>query len=120
MALIISLLIFYADLSTNSTNFPNLPRKCTGVYNLTVCGNKDVLTRVAICQKRTNRQQNLWNSQSGTPVVFKDVQTDDSLTVDVAVIDPGTESNLRAVTLQTGRKWNAFLPNKALSSKNEQ
>lgn len=78
-----------------------------------------MLTRVAVCQKRTNRQQNLWNSQSGTPVVFKDVQADDSLTVDVAVIDPGAESNLKAVTLKTGRKWNAFLPTKTLTSKNE-
>ena len=50
--------------------------------------------QVAVCQKRTNWQQNLWNSQSRTPVVFKDVQADDSLTIDVAVIDSGAESNL--------------------------
>lgn len=33
-------------------------------------------------------------SQSRTPVVSKDVQADDSLTVDAAVIDSGAESNL--------------------------
>lgn len=52
------------------------------------------IRRVAICQKGTNREQNLWNSQSRTPVVFQNIQADDSLTVDVAVIDSGTESNL--------------------------
>ena len=46
--------------------------------------------------KREQIDSNLWNSQSGTPVVFKDVQADDSLTIDVAVIDSGAESNLRA------------------------
>lgn len=50
--------------------------------------------RVAICQKGTNREQNLWNSQSGTPVVFQNIQADDSLTVDVAVVDSGAEGNL--------------------------
>ena len=58
--------------------------------------NYQLLTRVAVCQKRTNRQQNLWNSQSRAPVVFQDIQTDDSLTVDVAVINSGTESNLQS------------------------
>lgn len=58
--------------------------------------NYELLTWVAVCQKRTNRQQNLWNSQSRAPVVFQDVQTDDSLTVDVAVINSGTESNLES------------------------
>lgn len=58
--------------------------------------NYQLLTWVAVCQKRTNRQQNLWNSQSRAPVVFQDIQTDDSLTVDVAVINSGTESNLES------------------------
>lgn len=53
------------------------------------------LTRIAVCQEGTNRQQNLWNSQRRTPVVFQNIQTDDSLTVDVAVIDPSTERNLK-------------------------
>lgn len=58
--------------------------------------NHQLLTWVAVCQKRTNRQQNLWNSQSRAPVVFQDIQTDDSLTVDVAVINSGAESNLKS------------------------
>lgn len=73
-----------------------------GEENRNKTKDKDCLTRIAVCQEGANRQQNLWNSQSRTPVVFQDIQTDDSLTVDVAVIDSSTESNLQVEEHQKG------------------
>lgn len=52
------------------------------------------ICRVATCQKGINRERKLWNSQSRTPVVFQNIPADDSRTVDVAVVNSGTESNL--------------------------
>lgn len=50
--------------------------------------------RVAVRQKGANGEQNLGNGQSRAPVVLQDIQADDALAVDVAVIDSGAEGNL--------------------------
>lgn len=53
------------------------------------------LTRIAVCQEGTDGQQDLGDGKGRAPIVLQDVQADDALTVDVAVIDPGAERDLR-------------------------
>jgi len=50
---------------------------------------------IAIGQKGTNWEENLRDRQCWTPVVFEDVQADDSLTVDVAVVDACAKCHFR-------------------------
>lgn len=50
---------------------------------------------VAVGQEGTDGQENFGNCQCGRPVVLKDIQTDDALTVDVAVVNARLEDNLR-------------------------
>ncbi|KAF3839591.1 hypothetical protein F7725_018308 [Dissostichus mawsoni] len=50
------------------------------------------LTWVTVCEQGADGQQHLGDGEGGAPVVLQDVQTDHPLTVDVAVIDPRTES----------------------------
>lgn len=90
-----ALIWFQLWFDVNTIKYTNyIPRKVIKITKSWCPVNCQLLTRVAVCQKRTNRQQDLWNSQSRAPVVLQDIQTDDSLTVDVAVINSGAESNL--------------------------
>jgi len=50
---------------------------------------------IAIGQKGTNWEENLANRQCWTPIVFQNVQADDSLTVDVAVVDACAKCHFR-------------------------
>lgn len=52
------------------------------------------LTRVAVSEQGADGQQHLGDGEGGAPVVLQDVQTDHTLTVDVTVVDPGTERHL--------------------------
>ena len=52
---------------------------------------KIICTWVAIGQKGANWEENLRDRQSWTPIVFEDIQANDALTVDVAVVDAGTK-----------------------------
>ena len=52
------------------------------------------LTRVAVSEQGADGQEDLGDSEGGTPVVLQDVQTDHPLTVDVAVVDPCTKRHL--------------------------
>ena len=52
------------------------------------------LTRVAVCEQGADGQQHLGDGEGWTPVILQDVQTDYSLAVDIAVIDPCTECYL--------------------------
>lgn len=52
------------------------------------------LTWVTVCEQRADGQQHLGDGEGGAPVVLQDVQTDHTLTVDVTVVDPGTERHL--------------------------
>merc|ERR1719228_2593066 len=49
------------------------------------------VSRVAVCQQGADTQQNLGHGQSRTPIVLQDVEADDALGVDVAVVDTGAE-----------------------------
>jgi len=49
---------------------------------------------VTISEKRADWEKNFWDCQCWAPIVLEDVQTDDSLAVDVAVIDACAESHL--------------------------
>ena len=60
------------------------------------------LTRVAVCEEGADGQQHLGDGECWTPVILQDVQTDDSLAVDVTVVDPRTERHLKG-----GEKTNA-------------
>ena len=61
---------------------------------------------VCIGQKGTEGEQHLWNCQSWWPLVFENVQTDTSIRVDVAVIDPSRESALGRLEWIVGRETN--------------
>lgn len=56
------------------------------------------LTWVTVCEQGADGQQDLGDGEGGAPVVLQDVQTDHSLAVDVAVVDPGAKRHLRAHT----------------------
>lgn len=56
-------------------------------------GNKRIVG-VWIGQHRTNRQQNLRNSQSRRPLVSEDVQANGAIAVDIRMIDSRRKSNL--------------------------
>lgn len=50
--------------------------------------------RVRIGQKTADREKNFANSQSRTPLILQNIQTDSSIRVDVTVVDAGCEVNL--------------------------
>ena len=52
------------------------------------------ISRVAVCKEGGNAEQDLGDGQSRAPLVFQDIQADDALGVDIAVIDPGLECDL--------------------------
>ena len=52
------------------------------------------VTRVAVGQQRTDRQQHLGYRQRRRPVVLENVQTYGTLAVDVTVVDASTECHL--------------------------
>lgn len=49
---------------------------------------------ITVCQQGTDGEQDLRDGQSWAPVILQDVQTNHTLTIDVAVIDPRTERDL--------------------------
>lgn len=53
------------------------------------------LTWVTVCEQGADGQQDLGDGEGRAPVVLQDVQTDHTLTVDVAVIDPRPKGDLR-------------------------
>lgn len=53
-----------------------------------------VLTRIGICQKRADGQQDFGDRQGRRPVFFQDVKTNRTLAVDVAVINASSECDL--------------------------
>ena len=50
---------------------------------------------VSISEQRGDGQKDLGDGESGRPLVFKDVQTDTTVRVDVGVVDSGCEVDLR-------------------------
>ena len=56
------------------------------------------LTRVAVCEEGADGQQHLGDGEGWAPVVLQDVQTDHSLTVNVAVVDSRAERHLEDQT----------------------
>lgn len=62
-----------------------------------LCGNtsNQWIGWVAVCKERTNGEQHLRDGQCRRPVVLEDVQADYALTVDIAVIYPRSECDLR-------------------------
>ena len=61
---------------------------------------------VCIGQEGTEREQNLRDRESRWPLVLENVQTDTSIRVDVAVIDPSRESALGRLEWIVGRETN--------------
>lgn len=61
-----------------------------------LCGNASHqrISRVAVGEQGADGKQHLGDGECRAPVVFQDVQTDDTLAVDVAVVNPCTESHL--------------------------
>ena len=49
---------------------------------------------IAVRQQRADGQQHFGDGQSWRPIILENVQTDDPLTVDVAVVDPRSERHL--------------------------
>ena len=52
------------------------------------------VTGVAIREQGTDRKKNLGDGECWAPLVLKDVETDDPLRVDIAMVDPGAELDL--------------------------
>ena len=52
------------------------------------------LTWIAVCEERADGEEDLGDGEGRAPVVLQDVQTDDALAVDVAVVDAGAERHL--------------------------
>lgn len=73
-----------------------------------MCGNtsNQWIGWVAVCQKRTNGEQHLRDGQCRRPVVLEDVQADHALAVDIAVIYPRSECDLRGFERILGREVN--------------
>lgn len=69
--------------------------------------------RVAIRQEAADRQQHLRDGQSRAPIVFQNVQTNDALTVDVAVVNARAEGHLGRFKRILGRKVNVQEENAA-------
>lgn len=53
------------------------------------------VARVTVCEKRTYREEHFGNGESRRPVVFEDIQTYVTLTVDVTMINTGLECYLK-------------------------
>lgn len=58
------------------------------------------LTWVTVCEQGADGQQDLGDGEGRAPVVLQDVQTDHTLTVDVAVIDPCPKGDLKMEELK--------------------
>ena len=52
------------------------------------------ISRVAVTKERGDAEQHLGDGEGRAPLVLQDVQADNSLGVDVAVVDPGLEGDL--------------------------
>lgn len=52
------------------------------------------LTRVTVCEQRADGQQHFGDGERWAPIVLQDVQTDNTLTVDVAVVDSCAKRHL--------------------------
>lgn len=51
--------------------------------------------RVAVGEEGADAEEDLGDGEGGAPVVLQDVQADDALGVDVAVVDTGLEGHLQ-------------------------
>lgn len=51
--------------------------------------------RITVCQKGTNGQQHFGDSQSRTPIVLQNVQTDHTLAVNIAMVNPCSKCHLQ-------------------------
>ena len=60
--------------------------------------------RVAVGQEGADREEDLGDGQGGTPVVLEDVQTNDALRVDVAVVNARAEGHLGRLEGVLGRE----------------
>ena len=56
-----------------------------------------IRTRVRIGEKRTNRKQDLGDSQRGAPLIFQDVKANATVRVDVWVVDAGGKGEFRGL-----------------------
>lgn len=99
-------------INTHQYQFTNTSSNQTSEH--TPSRRKQKLTRIAIGQQRADRQQHLGNGQRRRPVVLQNVQTDDALAVDVAVVDAGAERDLRRLERILGRKVNVQKEDAAL------
>jgi len=64
------------------------------------------VVRVWVRQHGANRQQHLRDRQCRAPLIPENVEADASIRVDVGVIDPGREVDLRRLEGIVGRKMN--------------
>ena len=55
---------------------------------------KKILTRVAVCEEGADGEEDLGDGERGAPVVLEDVEADDAVAVDVAVVDARAEGHL--------------------------
>ena len=62
-----------------------------GILTLTP---KKILTRVAVCEEGADGEEDLGDGERGAPVVLEDIEADDAVTVDVAVVDARAEGHL--------------------------
>lgn len=62
------------------------------------------IRRVAISKQRANREQHFGDGQCGTPVIFEDIQANDALAVNVAVVDARAKGHLWGLERILGRK----------------
>jgi hypothetical protein len=64
--------------------------------------------RVAVGEQRADGQQHLGDGERRTPVVLEDVQADDPLAVDVAVVDARLEHHLQHQSMRQGMGFQAL------------
>ena len=58
---------------------------------------KMIHTWVGVSEERANRKKNLGGCEGRRPVILENIKTNRTLTVDVAVVDTGTEGHLRGL-----------------------
>jgi len=97
-AVVISLSVFFSFLLRSITFCPQsgYPVMFFTILRVLRCNTSHQrIGWVAISEKGADRKKNFWDCQRWTPVVFEDVQTDNSLAVNVAMVDSRAKSHLR-------------------------
>jgi len=69
--------------------------------------------RIGIGKQRRNRKKNLWDGESGWPLILQDVETDRAVGVDVRMVDFGNEIALRRSEGVVGREMDVEEENAA-------